>query len=345
MTSEEIFKILSQIKYPGFSRDIVSFGLIKGVEIKEKTIHISIAYTTEPPEKRSQIEQLIRESIRPIFSNTIQFNMIENPVRPAADRATLEQKPVPGVKTIIAVASGKGGVGKSTVAVNLACALQIIGKKVGLLDCDIYGPSIPMMMGIQERPALTPTNRLIPHFKHGVHMMSLGFFMEGDNPVIWRGPMVTGAIRQLLYDTEWKDLDVLIVDLPPGTGDAQLSLVQLVPLRGAVIVTTPQDVALIDAKKGVVMFQKLNVEILGMIENMSYFVCPHCQEKTDIFREGGGHREAERMKVPFLGKIPLEAAVRAGGDEGVPIVVRDTSSVITKAFLEAAKVVSQKIDF
>jgi ATP-binding protein involved in chromosome partitioning len=241
------------------------------------------------------------------------------------------------------VASGKGGVGKSTVAVNLACTLQKLGRKVGLLDADIYGPSIPLMMGVHERPNMTSDKKIIPHKKHGISMMSIGFFLEGDNPVIWRGPMVTGAIRQLLNDCEWGELDYLIVDLPPGTGDAQLSLVQLAPVKGAVIVTTPQDVALIDAKKGVLMFQKLEVKILGIIENMSFFICPHCHGKTDIFSEGGGRREASRLNVPFLGEIPIDPTVRVGGDGGVPVVIDHPDSEVSKAFLNAAKTLDQRL--
>jgi len=344
MEKEEILNELRKITYPGFSRDIVSFGLVKDVLIEGKKIKVVLAFTTESPEKRGAVQKAILKHLQILPGiESITFEAFEVPTRPTADRTTLEQRPIPGVQSIIAVASGKGGVGKSTVAVNLACTLQMLGRKVGLLDADIYGPSIPIMMGVHERPNITSDKKIIPHKKHGISMMSIGFFLEGDNPVIWRGPMVTGAIRQLLNDCEWGELDYLIIDLPPGTGDAQLSLVQLAPVKGAVIVTTPQDVALIDAKKGVLMFQKLEVAILGIIENMSFFICPHCHGKTDIFSEGGGRREASRLNVPFLGVIPIDPTVRVGGDGGVPVVVGHPDSEVSKAFLNAAKTLDQRL--
>lgn len=342
MNKEEILERLKQVHYPGFSRDIVSFGLVKDVVLEADHVKIILAYTTEASEKRQQIEKTIWDAIQQLSQILkVDFEIFEVPRAPSAERTILEQRPISGVHTIIAVASGKGGVGKSTVAVNLACALQILGKKVGLLDADIYGPSVPMMMGIQARPEVANGNRLVPHKKYGVVMMSIGFFLEGDNPVIWRGPMVTGALRQLLNDTQWGDLDYLVIDLPPGTGDIQLSLMQLTKVAGAVIVTTPQDVALIDAKKGVMMFQKLEVQILGIVENMSYFICPQCHGKTDIFSEGGGRREAQRLKVPFLGEIPIDAQIRIGGDSGIPIVVKQPQSEVSKAFLVVAKAVER----
>ncbi|MFQ5949515.1 MAG: Mrp/NBP35 family ATP-binding protein [Nitrospiria bacterium] len=240
---------------------------------------------------------------------------------------------IPGVKNAIAVSSGKGGVGKSTVSVNLAVALAQTGVRVGLLDADIYGPNIPMMMGIKTPP--TPQGEKIsPAENHGVRFISMAFFVPEDTPMIWRGPMVHGAIQQLLRDVTWGDLDYLLVDLPPGTGDAQLSIAQLVPLTGAVIVTTPQEVALLDSKKGLAMFKKVNVPVLGIVENMSYFECPHCREKTEIFSRGGGQAAAEKLGVPFLGEVPIDPAIREGGDKGVPIAVADPASVQTKAFEE-----------
>ncbi|MBI1870874.1 MAG: Mrp/NBP35 family ATP-binding protein [Chlamydiae bacterium] len=342
MTQETILERLKTIHYPGFSRDIVSFGVVKEVIVEWPQVKVVLAFTSEPVEKRQWIQnecQKVLSSLQEVKS--IQFEIVQALERTKADRTVLERREIPGVKNLIAVASGKGGVGKSTVAVNLACALQQLGKKVGLLDADIYGPSVPMMMGVQEKPRVTDHNKLLPHVKHGISMMSLGFFLEGDNPVIWRGPMVTGAIRQLLNDCQWGELDYLVVDLPPGTGDAHISLVQLAPLKGAVIVTTPQDVALLDAKKGVLMFQKLEVEILGIVENMSYFICSHCHHKTDIFSQGGGLREAKRLNVPFLGEIPIDPAIRLGGDDGIPIVVSLPTSEVSKAFLEIARKVDE----
>ena len=338
MDKENLLNLLRQIKYPGFSRDIVSFGVVKDCEVSGRNVKITLAFTTEPAEKRASIQKEAADKLKTAAGlDQIKFEIVENPIRPSADRAALEAKPVAGVKNIIAVASGKGGVGKSTVAVNLACSLAKLGRKIGLLDADIYGPSIPLMMGVFDKPEAAEGNKLVPHERHGVKMMSIGFFVDGNNPVIWRGPMVTGAIRQLLFDTLWGDLDFLVVDLPPGTGDAQLSLVQLVSIKGAVIVTTPQDVALIDAVKGIVMFQRLSVPILGIIENMSVFVCPHCHQKTDIFSEGGARREAERSNVPFLGQIPIEPSIRKGGDEGVPVVVRYPDSFVAQAFDEISR--------
>jgi ATP-binding protein involved in chromosome partitioning len=242
------------------------------------------------------------------------------------------------VKHVIAVASGKGGVGKSTVAVNLAVALAGGGAKVGLLDADIYGPSIPLMMGVDEKPDLDPSGRaLLPFVRFGVSFMSLGFLVEKDTAVIWRGPMVMKAVEQLLRDVAWGDLDVLVVDMPPGTGDAQLTLSQKVRLSGAVIVTTPQDVALADASKGVAMFRKVGVPVLGIVENMSSFSCPHCGGRTDIFGHGGGRSEALRLDVPFLGEIDLDPAIRDGGDSGRPLVDGSPNSPRADAFRAIAR--------
>lgn len=249
------------------------------------------------------------------------------------------QSPLPGVQHIIAVASGKGGVGKSTVATNLAVALGLSGLRTGLLDADIYGPSIPLMMGVNDRPQVTSTNRILPFLNHGIKMQSLGFFLGENAPVIWRGPMVMKAVQQLLQDTEWGELDVLVIDLPPGTGDVQLTLVQTVPLTGAVLVTTPQDLALLDVKKGAEMFKQVNAPLLGVVENMSYFVCPDCGKHTNIFRQGGGQKESERLGIPLLGQIPLEPAVCDAGDTGVPVVIGQPDTAAAEAFQQIAAAV------
>jgi ATP-binding protein involved in chromosome partitioning len=238
------------------------------------------------------------------------------------------------------VASGKGGVGKSTVAANLALALRQLGHTVGLLDADVYGPSQQMMMGCTERPMVNDNEKIIPVEAHGVHVMSLGFLIEPDTPVVWRGPMVMKALQQFLEDVEWGTLDILVVDLPPGTGDAQLTITQLLALDGAVIVTTPQDVALIDARKGLAMFQRVNVPVLGVVENMATFVCPHCGQESEIFKRGGGRRTAEQLGVPFLGEIPLDPAVVAGGDTGTPIVASAPDSAAARAFVAMAEAVA-----
>ena len=267
------------------------------------------------------------------------------PQQPAPQSASQAAKPlVPGVRAIIAVASGKGGVGKSTTSVNLALALAAIGRKVGLLDADIYGPSLPRMMGITGKPTTTPDGKTLkPMENYGVKCMSMGFMVAEDTPMIWRGPMVMSALEQMLRDVEWGDLDVLVVDMPPGTGDAQLTMAQRVPLAGAVIVSTPQDIALLDARKGLNMFRKVDVPVLGVIENMSYFLCPHCGERSDIFSHGGARKEAERMGVDFLGEIPLDIAIRETSDSGKPIVVSQPSSPHAAAYRAIAEAVWAKL--
>ncbi|UCH85759.1 MAG: Mrp/NBP35 family ATP-binding protein [Candidatus Latescibacterota bacterium] len=246
------------------------------------------------------------------------------------------QQPIPGVKNIIAVASGKGGVGKSTICVNLALALRQRGASVGLLDADIYGPSLHILMNVYARPQPGVKKEIAPVVQHGLKLMSLGFMTDADLPVIWRGPIVAGVVKKFLQDVEWGELDYLMIDLPPGTGDAQLTLVQTVPLTGAVIVTTPSEIALVDAEKGLKMFKQVDAPVLGIIENMSTFVCPHCNEKTDIFDSSGGKRISERTSTELLGQIPLDPKVRADGDQGKPIVRSDIDSPVTKAFLEVA---------
>ena len=260
-----------------------------------------------------------------------------NPGNPDAKEALL-----PGVKHIIAVASGKGGVGKSTVSANLSVALAQTGAKVGLMDADIYGPNIPMMMGVPKPPG-KEGDKIKPAEAHGVKIISMGFFVPDDTAVVWRGPMVHTAIQQFFRDVRWGDLDYLLIDLPPGTGDAQLSVSQIVPLTGVVTVTTPQEVALFDVRKGIMMFQKVNVPLLGIIENMSFFVCGHCGERTDIFSSAGGDRIAQKFDVPFLGRIPLDPAIREGGDTGTPLVVGAPDSPQTKAFQAAAEALQQRV--
>jgi ATP-binding protein involved in chromosome partitioning len=247
-------------------------------------------------------------------------------------RSAPGRTPVAGIQHIIAVASGKGGVGKSTTAVNLALALSGLGLKVGLLDADIYGPSVPRLLGISGKPDTTPEKKLNPMQKFGLKVMSMGFVVAEDTPMIWRGPMVMSAITQLLREVDWGQLDVLVCDLPPGTGDAQLTMAQSVPLSGAVIVSTPQDIALIDARKGLNMFRKVDVPVLGIIENMSYFTCPHCGGRTDIFAHGGARHEAEKMQTPFLGEIPLDIKIRETSDAGTPIVAEQPDSPHSAAY-------------
>jgi len=251
--------------------------------------------------------------------------------------------PIPGVKHTVAVASGKGGVGKSTVSVNLALALAGTGASVGLLDTDVFGPSLPLMMGINEPMGVTEKERLIPLEKSGVKLVSVGFMLDDETPVVWRGPLVMQLTRQFLTGVEWGELDYLVIDLPPGTGDVQLTLVQSIPLTGAVIVTTPQDVALVDARRAIKMFGTVGVPIVGIIENMSYFICPHCNEKTEIFSRGGAERTGERYGVPVLGHIPLDVEIREGGDRGEPIVAASPGSPHSGAFKEIAAAVAARV--
>ena len=260
----------------------------------------------------------------------------------APPRGQAQDSLIPGVRHVIAISSGKGGVGKSTVAVNLAMALHVSGSRVGLMDADVYGPNVPMMIGAHKAPE-QKDGKIIPADAHGVKVVSMGYFVPEETAVVWRGPMIHTAIQQFFRDVLWGELDYLLIDLPPGTGDAQLTISQLIPLAGAVTVTTPQEVALHDVRKGMMMFQKVNVPLLGIIENMSYFVCGHCSERTEIFSHGGGERAAEKLGVPFLGRIPIDPVIRSGGDEGIPIVIGDPSSPLAAAFKEIATKVTARL--
>jgi ATP-binding protein involved in chromosome partitioning len=346
---ETVWEVLRTVKFPGMSRDVVSFGFVKGVEAADGEVKVDLQMATENQAAARQIQEDVDRALRATPGvERVEVNMrVASPVKPEqAAQQAVRQSPnlIPGVESVVAVASGKGGVGKSTVAANLAVRLSQLGYTVGLLDADIYGPSVPMMFGIQGKPRIDEANnRILPFERYGVKVMSLGFILDVDTPVIWRGPMVMRAIEQMLGDVEWGELDFLIVDLPPGTGDAQLTLTQRVPLSGAVVVTTPQDVALIDARKGLAMFQKVNVPVVGIIENMSGFVCPHCGETTDIFKQGGGHRTADLLKTPFLGAIPLDPKIVEGGDSGVPIVVSQLEGPHADAFRAVAEAVVREV--
>ena len=349
-TVERIKETLKTVKYPGLSRDIVSFGYVKNVAECDGIVKVELKLPGVPDQTKIDVTHSIVtnvSSLQGIKEVNVKYleptgQASQKPKAPGGD-PWAEQSPVPGIKSIVAVASGKGGVGKSTIAVNLACALQQLGYKTGLLDCDIYGPSIPIMMGTKKQPEVIDEDMLLPIIQYGLEIMSIGFLLNDDEPVIWRGPMIQSAVKQFLKGVQWGELDFLVIDLPPGTGDAQLSLAQAVPLTGAVIVTTPQDVALIDARKGVAMFNKVNVPVLGIVENMSHFICPHCNEKTAIFSHGGGKKEAEKQKVTFLGEIPLDIDIRIGGDEGKPIVIANPESPQSKAFMNVAGLVANTV--
>ena len=344
----KIWEALKGIQYPGMSRDIVSFGFVKSVAIEGETALVELEMSTHNPEAADKVRGHVEGALGAL-PGVGRVEVTMNVTRPAgpdpgAQRASIAQNPdlIPGVRHVVAVASGKGGVGKSTVAANLAVRLAQLGHRVGLLDADLYGPSVPMMFGVHDKPRVVG-NRMLPFEKHGILLMSLGFILDTDTPVIWRGPMIMKGIEQMLGDVEWGELDFLIIDLPPGTGDAQLTITQKVPLSGAVIVTTPQDVALIDARKGLAMFRKVNVRVVGIIENMSTFVCPHCGKETDIFKRGGGERTAELLQTAFLGRIPLDPRIVAGGDAGVPIVVEEREGVFADAFGRVAEAVVAEV--
>jgi ATP-binding protein involved in chromosome partitioning len=341
LSEAQVYEVLKTVKYPGYSRDIVSFGMVQGVQVTGQDIGVTIQITTNQQHIAAQLRQATEAALRTLpTAGTIQVDVrLKEQASPGAQA---NQNPfanvaaLPGVQHVVAVASGKGGVGKSTVATNLAVALGMSGLRTGLLDADIYGPSIPLMMGVHDKPQVTSTNRILPFFNHGIKMQSLGFFLGENAPVIWRGPMVMKAVQQLLKDTDWGELDVLVIDLPPGTGDVQLTLVQTVPLTGAVLVTTPQDLALLDVKKGAEMFKQVNAPLLGIVENMSFFVCPECGSHTNIFRQGGGEKESERLGIPLLGRVPLDPAVCDAGDTGVPLVIGQPDTAAAEEFRHIA---------
>ncbi|MGH7890027.1 MAG: P-loop NTPase [Thermodesulfobacteriota bacterium] len=346
LSSEGVRNALKKVKYPGFTRDIVSFGVVKEIEILGSKVKLFLVL----PKPDERLESEIRNSATKALLGYPGVSEVNVHIESRELKGTpvqggkAEKSKLPDIKYFIAVASGKGGVGKSTVAVNLAIAISKVRKNVGLMDADIWGPSAPIMFGINERPASTPDQKIIPIQKYGLKLMSIGFLLNDDDTVIWRGPMVHGAVKQFIEDVDWKDTDYLVIDLPPGTGDAQLSLIQTAPLSGGVIVTTPQDVALIDVRRGVQMFKKLNVPVVGIIENMSYLLCPHCNGEVDIFSKGGGKRMAEKFNVPFLGEIPIDPEIRKGGDDGIPIVISNPGSEAAKAFAVATEKILKTIE-
>jgi ATP-binding protein involved in chromosome partitioning len=358
ISKETVLEKLATIKGPDFEGDIVSLGLVSDIFIADSKVFFSI---TVPAARAQELEPLRAAAERavkalPGVAGAIVALTAEKkgggmeaapprpvPPRPAPAQARAAPPPappssqsgkrgVPGIEAIIAVASGKGGVGKSTTAVNLALGLASLGLKVGILDADIYGPSMPRLLGIKGKPTTVDGKILRPMENYGLKVMSMGFLVEEETPMIWRGPMVMSALTQMLREVEWGPLDVLVVDMPPGTGDAQLTMAQQVPLAGAVIVSTPQDLALIDARKGLNMFKKVDVPLLGIVENMSYFIAPDTGKRYDIFGHGGARKEAERLGVMFLGEVPIEMAIRANSDAGTPVVVSDPSGPIAAVY-------------
>jgi ATP-binding protein involved in chromosome partitioning len=337
VSEEQIRDALKSVKYPGFTRDIVSFGLVKAVNIDNGEVQVQLALATNDPNVPATIKSEAEKILREIAGVQSAKVLIDIHAPPAGAGAGVTAAHIPGIKHVIAVASGKGGVGKSTVAANLAVALEQTKARVGLCDCDIYGPSISLMFGTRERPMATDENKIVPIEQYGLRLMSMGFLLDDTSPAILRGPMVTRYTQQFLRQVEWGELDFLVLDLPPGTGDIQLTIVQTVALSGAIIVTTPQEVALIDARKAATMFEKVNVPVLGLIENMSYFISPSDHKRYDIFGSGGGEREAKRLRVPLLGQIPIDIATREAGDRGMPIVAEDRASAVAAEFDKIAR--------
>jgi ATP-binding protein involved in chromosome partitioning len=345
ITEDAVLAALRKVVDPARKADIVGLGMVSGLVIKGGNVGFAIEVD---PARGQALEPLRQEAERVVQSLP---GVTSATVVLTAHRAGAAQQraphahphqapakaPAPGIRSIIAVASGKGGVGKSTTAANLALALAAEGARVGLLDADVYGPSMPRMMGVRGKPSTPDGKTLEPMRNYGVAIMSMGFLVDEETPMIWRGPMVMSAIQQMLRDVNWGELDILVVDMPPGTGDAQLTLAQQVPLAGAVIVSTPQDIALLDARKGLNMFRKVDVPVLGIVENMSYFSCPHCGQRSEIFAHGGARKEAERLGVEFLGEIPLDIAIRETSDSGQPIVVSQPGSAHAKSYRAIAQ--------
>jgi len=341
LTEQNVLDALRIVKDPDLHRDIVSLNFVRDVTIEGRDVRFTIQLTTPACPVRDELKTAAENAVRAAIDGVgrIEVGMTSNVTEHTRDR---KAEVLPGVKNTIAVASGKGGVGKSTVAVNLAVALARDGAAVGLVDADIYGPSIPLMMGITGRPQVK-NQRLQPMERWGVRVMSIGFLVDPMQAVIWRGPMASGAVKQFMSDVDWGELDYLVFDLPPGTGDIQLTLVQTIPLTGAVIVTTPQDISLADARKGFAMFERVNVPVLGIVENMSSYVCSHCGQREDIFDTGGGRRAAEELGVPFLGDIPLVTNIRRSGDAGTPITADDRHPKQAESFRSIARNMAAQI--
>jgi ATP-binding protein involved in chromosome partitioning len=340
-TVEDVRKAMSTVKEPELGQNLIALDMVKDIMIEGNKVSLKVELTTPACPLKEQIQRESESALRRIPG--VMDVQVQLTHRVLQQKSVPNKEPVPGVKNVLAVYACKGGVGKSTVATNLAVSLALDGCSVGLLDADIYGPNIPLMMGAQGQQPTGEGEKIRPLESHGVKLMSLGFLINDDTPMIWRGPMVHGAVRQLLRDTLWGDLDYLVVDLPPGTGDAQLTLIQTVPLAGVVIVTTPQDVALLDGIKGIQMFRHLKVPILGLVENMSGFICPHCRCETDIFSKGGGEKAAGRLKIPYLGAIGLDPGMVKAGDTGVPIVAGAPQSEQAKSLRWAARVLAGQI--
>jgi ATP-binding protein involved in chromosome partitioning len=340
VTQEQVLSVLRTVQDPDLHKDIVTLGFVKDVRIAAGEVDFTIELTTPACPVRDQMKAEAEQKVAALPEVKAARAKMTADVRA---RGGFGRQAVPGIRNIVAVGAGKGGVGKSTTAVNLAVALARKGARVGLMDTDVYGPNVPQMLGLTEQPRVSEEKRIVPPEAHGIKAISMGLLVPPDQPVIWRGPMLHGAVQQFMRDVEWGELDYLVVDLPPGTGDVSLSMAQSVPVAGAVVVTTPQGVSVSDVRKAVAMFRQLNIPVLGVIENMSYFVCGHCQERTEIFGNGGGRKMAEEMQSPFLGEVPIDTRVRSGGDEGKPIVSESPEAPAAKAFLDLASRVAAQV--
>jgi len=340
-TEAQVLEALGKVMDPELGKDLVTLKMIRNIRVEGPKVAFDLVLTTTACPLKKELEENSRNAVLGLPG--VEKVEVKVGAEVPKSKGLPQKAPIPGVKNTIAVASGKGGVGKSTVAVNLALSLAKTGAKVGLLDTDVYGPSIPLMMGVHETPQATPEEKLVPIESHGLKLMSVGFMLDEETPLIWRGPLVMQLVKQFLQNVLWGELDYLVIDLPPGTGDVQLTLVQTIPLTGAVVVTTPQDIALLDARRAIRMFGEVKVPIIGIVENMSYFVCPHCNEKTEIFSHGGGEKTSERYNVPLLGGIPLDTAIREGGDTGNPIAITNPDSPHAGAFMDIACKVASRI--
>jgi ATP-binding protein involved in chromosome partitioning len=330
-----VLDALKVVRDPDLNRDIVSLGFIKNLKIEDGRVGFTIELTTPACPVKDQMRDQARAAVMQLPGVSSVDVHMSAMVREAVGAEGGRQQ-IPGVKNVIAVGAGKGGVGKTTVAVNLALALAKCGGKVGMIDGDIYGPNVPIMLGMKTE-LITDGQKIVPAEKYGLQVISMGFLTKDDAPIIWRGPMLHGALQQFFRDARWKDLDYLIVDMPPGTGDVALSLSQTVPVAGAIVVTTPQQVSLADTRRAVAMYKKLNIPPIGLIENMSYFACPNCEHESDIFGRGGGERLAEELGVPFLGRLPIYQPIREGSDTGVPVIISEPNSAAARAFIAAAE--------
>jgi ATP-binding protein involved in chromosome partitioning len=341
ITDTAVLNALRSVKDPDLHKDIVALNFVKNLSIKDSEVSFTIELTTPACPVRDELKSAAEQAIKSAIPSVKEVNIAMTSNVMQHERGQRELV-LPRVKNTIAVASGKGGVGKSTIAVNLAVALGRDGATVGLVDLDMYGPSIPLMMGVNSRPAMTG-NKLVPIEKWGIKVMSIGFLVDPMQAVVWRGPMVSGAVKQFMSDVEWGDLDYLVMDLPPGTGDIQLTLVQTIPLTGAVVVTTPQDISLADALKAWKMFDKVHVPVLGVVENMSYYICAQCGHREEIFDSGGGRRTAEELGVPFLGEVPLTTSIRVSGDTGRPVAAEEGTSPQAEIIRKIARNVAAQV--